>query len=87
MTPEEFTKALSELGFKQSEFARRCGLTPATVSRWALGQVTVPKWVGHHLQLLQDIRRMWYAYVFQNDPAQITPPANIQKHLGKEDGK
>lgn len=85
MTADEFKESLAKIGWKQSEFARRTGLTPATVSRWARGEVEIPKWVAHHLQLLLDVRRMWFAYVFQDDPAPIAPP-EISKYVdtGKE---
>lgn len=45
----QFVKMLSLLGWNKSEFARRAGTTPQTVSRWR-EQGRCPEWVAGWLE-------------------------------------
>jgi len=63
MSPEEFTAALAALGWKQSDFCRKTGVTKQTPSRWANGQTPVPLWVGAHLGAMLEIKRLHQAYI------------------------
>ena len=63
MTPEQFTTALADLGWKQSDLCRRAGLDPKTPSRWATGAVPIPGWVSPYLRLLLDLKTMHTKYL------------------------
>lgn len=63
MTPEQFKAALKELGWSQSEFGRKAGLTPTTVSRYALGENEVPLWAERYLGIACDIQRLHASYI------------------------
>jgi transcriptional regulator with XRE-family HTH domain len=63
MTPEEFKKALLELKWSQSEFGRKAGLTPTTVSRWATGETEVPRWADSYLGLALEVQRLHAQYI------------------------
>ena len=58
MTPEAFTAALAALGWKQSDFCRKSGVTKQTPSRWANGLTPVPAWVPAYLGAMQEIKRL-----------------------------
>lgn len=66
MTPDDFTAALAALGWKQSDFCRKTGMTKQTPSRWANGLTPIPLWVAAYLGAMQDIKRLHLAYI---DPA------------------
>jgi len=63
MTPEEFTSALAALGWKQSDFCRKSGVTKQTPSRWANGQSPIPLWVGAYLGAMQDMAALHAKYI------------------------
>jgi transcriptional regulator with XRE-family HTH domain len=63
LSPEQFTQALQELGWKQSDFCRRVGLDKNTPSRWVLGKSPIPRWVGSYLGLVIEIERLHREYV------------------------
>ena len=63
LTPQAFTDALEALGWKQSDFSRRTGLTQQTPSRWANGVTPIPLWVGEYLGLLQEVQRLHAAFL------------------------
>lgn len=63
LTHEQFVKALAALGWKQTDFVRRTGLTTGTVSRWATGQVTIPLWAGEYLSALRELAALHARYV------------------------
>jgi transcriptional regulator with XRE-family HTH domain len=63
MTPEAFTAALAALGWKQSDFCRKSGVTKQTPSRWANGLTPVPAWVPAYLGAMQEIRRLYQTYI------------------------
>lgn len=73
-TPEQFTAALAALGWKQSDFCRKTGVSKQTPSRWALGQTPIQPWVGAYLGAMLDIKRLHTAYIATGDHT-LTSPA------------
>ena len=63
MSPDEFAAALQALGWKQSDFCRKSGVTKQTPSRWVNGQTPVPAWVPAYLGAMLEIKRLHAAYV------------------------
>jgi transcriptional regulator with XRE-family HTH domain len=63
MRPEEFTSALVALGWKQSDFCRKTGVTKQTPSRWANGQTPIPQWVFAYLGAMQDLAALHSKYL------------------------
>lgn len=63
MTPEEFTEALSTIGWKQSDFCRRAGVAKDTPSRWTTGKTPIPEWVPQYLGMVQEVARLHALYV------------------------
>jgi transcriptional regulator with XRE-family HTH domain len=68
MTPEEFTEALSAIGWKQSDFCRRAGVAKDTPSRWTTGKTPIPEWVPQYLGMVQEIARLHEAFVVPPKP-------------------
>lgn len=58
LTPEQFTKAVAALGWKQIDFARRVGITPQSVNRWASGQAPCPVWATEYLGAMAAIKAL-----------------------------
>jgi DNA-binding transcriptional regulator YiaG len=52
MSREEYTAALSRLGYSQEGFARLVGSSPRTGQKWALGETRIPGCVALLLRLL-----------------------------------
>ena len=50
------------LGWKQSELARKLGVTTSTVSRWATGE-PIPVWLAEYLRVMQELDRLHRLYV------------------------
>jgi hypothetical protein len=65
MTIDEFDGALSELGWKVSDFCRATGLHRNTPSRWRNDGVEIPVWVSKHLALLLELKRLHAQYLEQ----------------------
>ncbi|WP_382155470.1 helix-turn-helix domain-containing protein [Hydrogenophaga sp. ANAO-22] len=65
MTIDEFDDALSELGWKVSDFCRATGLHRNTPSRWRNDGVEIPVWVLKHLALLLELKRLHAQYLEQ----------------------
>ncbi len=63
MSPEQFTATLAALGWKQSDFCRKSGVTKQTPSRWANGLTPVPAWVPAYLGAMQEIKRLHQVYI------------------------
>lgn len=64
MTIDEFDAALSELGWKVSDFCRATGLHRNTPSRWRNEEgVEIPEWVPKHLALLLEVKRLHTQYL------------------------
>ena len=63
MTPEQFTAALAALGWKQSDFCRKAGVSKQTPSRWANGLTPIPDWAPAYLGAMQEIKRLHQVYI------------------------
>jgi hypothetical protein len=64
MTIDEFDAALSELGWRVSDFCRATGLHRNTPSRWRNEKgVEIPDWVPKHLGLLLELKRLSAQYL------------------------
>ena len=63
MAIDEFDGALTELGWKVSDFCRATGLHRNTPSRWRNEGVEIPGWVPKHLGLLLELQRLHAAYL------------------------
>lgn len=61
---QKFDADLSELQWSIADFCRATGLHRNTPSRWRNeAGVEIPAWVGKHLALLLEIRRLHSRYV------------------------
>lgn len=63
MTPEQFTQALAALGWKQSDFCRKTGVSKNTPSRWVNGETPIQSWVPAYLGAMQEIKRLHQVYI------------------------
>ena len=63
MTPDEFTQALAALGWKQSDFCRKTGVSKDTPSRWASGKTPIQAWVPAYLGAMQDLAHLHAKYI------------------------
>jgi hypothetical protein len=63
MTPEAFDAALTDLGWKGTDFCRRAGLVPNTVWRWRKGLVAIPRWAGEYLRAMLALQRLHAEFV------------------------
>ena len=52
MTADEFRATLKALGLRQNWLARRLGVLPGTVNRWAQDEVAVPRYAESYLKAL-----------------------------------
>lgn len=68
MSPEQFTSTLAALGWKQSDFCRKAGVTKQTPSRWANSLTPIPAWVPAYLGLLLELQRLHTAYLVPPKP-------------------
>lgn len=68
MTPDEFAAALAALGWKQSDFCRKVGVTPNTPSRWIAGTTPIPPWVPAYLGAMQDLAALHAKYIAPGKP-------------------
>lgn len=68
MTPEEFSAALDSLGWKQSDFCRKTGVTPNTPSRWTTEKTPIPAWVPAYLGAMQDLAMLHAKYIAPSKP-------------------
>ena len=62
MNTDELRGALSALGWKQSELARRVGVGDTTVSRWVSGDA-VPQPVAAYLGIALEIHQLYQRFV------------------------
>lgn len=79
MDKDELRQALDSLGWKQSELARKLGVTTSTVSRWATGE-PIPVWLAEYLRVMQELDRLHRLYVKPPKPVKdaaqpVEPPA------------
>ncbi len=63
MTPEQFTATLDTLGWKQTDFCRKTGLTKQTPSRWVHGMSPIPAWVDAYLEAMLDLAMLHRKYL------------------------
>lgn len=66
MTPQEFTDALAVLGWKQSDFCRKTGVSKDTPSRWASGKTPIPAWAPAYLGAMLDLAALHAKYIAPN---------------------
>jgi len=66
MSPADFLAALDALGWKQSDFCRKTGVSKDTPSRWASSKTPIQPWVRAYLAAMLEIKRLHREYV---DPA------------------
>ena len=52
---EDLGNRLSALGWSEGELARRLGVSVCTVSAWAAGALTMPKYAVAYLELALDV--------------------------------
>lgn len=69
MTPDEFSKALKELRWKQIDFCRMAGVSTSTPSRWMNGETPIPEWVERFLGLSLEVQRLHQKYVLPPKPS------------------
>mgnify|MGYP001084206840 CR=1 FL=1 len=81
LTPEQFNAALLALGWKQSDFARRTGLSAGAVNRWATGQAPSPLWAAEYLGALLDLAALHAKYLA---PAKELQPQRLRHLLDDE---
>ena len=62
LRPDQFVDALAELGWKQTDFARRTGVTFNTANAWANGRTPAPQWATAYLDAMLDIARLYRKY-------------------------
>lgn len=58
MTPDEFLAALEKLGWKQTDFCRKAGVSKNTPGRWVSGVTPIPLWVARFLEMALEIKRL-----------------------------
>lgn len=73
MTPDQFDKALSELGWKGSDFCARAGLVPNTVWRWRKALAPIPEWADEYLRAMLAIQRLHVEFVAVASRGKVAP--------------
>lgn len=63
LSPEQFLTALAALGWKQTDFARKTGVTAGAVNRWATGKDPAPLWATAYLGAMQDLAMLHRKYL------------------------
>ena len=74
MDKDELRQALDALGWKQSELARKLGITAGAVSRWATGE-PIPPWLAEYLRVMQELDRLHRQYVQPPRRVRVAAPA------------
>lgn len=69
MTPEEFSKALESLEWKQSDFCRKTGVNKSTPSNWMTQRTPIPLWVDAYLGAMQDLAGLHRKYLTTGKPS------------------
>ena len=62
MQADKLKASLKELGWKQSDLARKLSVKDATVSRWATGEL-IPPYVEQYLGVMLEIDRLHRLYI------------------------
>ena len=65
----EYIDALAALGWKQSDFCRKTGVSKDTPSRWAGGKTPIQAWVPAYLGAMQDLADLHAKYLAPVKPA------------------
>lgn len=73
MTPDEFAAALASLGWKQSDFCRKTGVSKDTPSRWMTGKTPIQSWVPAYLGAMQDLAALHAKYIAPVKPGATEP--------------
>ncbi len=73
MQADELKTSLQQLGWKQSDLARKLEITAATVSRWATGE-PIPAYVVQYLGVMIELDRLHRLYVRPPKPMKETAP-------------
>ncbi len=81
LTADEFNAALAQLGWKQTDFARKTGLSLSAVNRWATGQAPAPLWATAYLGAMLDLAALHRKYLSTSTEPQAEPPARLAHHL------
>ena len=90
LSPDQFTSALAALGWKQTEFARRTGMSTTAVNRWATGKDPAPLWATAYLDAMLDLAMLHRKYLAPmpperptgpTDSTQAAPPSRLAHHL------
>ena len=63
LTPQQLRDALSAIGWRQTDFARRVGVTPAAVSTWTTGKAPAPLWAAAYLGAMLDLASLHAKYL------------------------
>ena len=66
MTPDEYSKALAALEWKQSDFCRKTGVNKSTPSNWMTEKTPIPLWVDAYLGAMQDLAALHSKYLAPN---------------------
>jgi transcriptional regulator with XRE-family HTH domain len=90
LSPGQLVDALTALGWKQAEFARRTGMSTTAVNRWATGRDPAPLWATAYLEAMLDLAMLHRKYLAPvpreqpatpDDSAQAPLPARLAHHL------
>ena len=73
MQADKLKTILSELGWKQSDLARKLEVTGTTVSRWATGE-PIPPYVDQYLGVMLEIDRLHRLYIQPPKRGQVYAP-------------
>ena len=66
MTPDEYSTALKNLNWKQSDFCRKTGVNKSTPSNWMTEKTPIPLWVDAYLGAMQDLAALHTKYLSTN---------------------
>lgn len=69
MTPKQFTVALGELQWKQTDFCRKTGVNKSTPSNWVSERTPIPLWVDAYLGAMLDLAALHRKYLAPNKAA------------------
>ena len=71
MDADQFTTALHDLGWKQSDFCRKTGVNKSTPSNWVTGKTPIPAWVAAYLGAMGEIKRLHRVYIEPSEPSNL----------------
>jgi transcriptional regulator with XRE-family HTH domain len=76
LSPEQLADALAQLGWKQTDFAHRTGVTAATVSTWTTGKAPAPLWATAYLEAMLDLAMLHRKYLAPRPSPRPAPGAD-----------